>query len=89
MLMLLSLSVKDKQRSIKLACKLSACFLNNFIEKQAVSTMPVNHVQSCVCHVTVLAGADSCLQRGSTGANASNMTAVDLTATGVTVNKPV
>ncbi len=42
--------------------------------------MPVNHVQSHVCHVTVLAVA---------GTNVSNrmLTAVDLTATGVVVNK--
>ncbi len=31
----------------------------NFIEKQAVNTMPVNHVQSRVCHVTILADAGS------------------------------
>ncbi len=30
-------------------------FLNNLIEKQAVSMMPVNHVQSRVCHIAVLA----------------------------------
>ncbi len=42
--------------------------------------MPVNHVQSCVCHVTVLADA---------GTSTSNrmLTAVDLTATSVVVNK--
>ncbi len=42
--------------------------------------MPINHVQSCVCHVIVLADA---------GTNASNrmLTAVDLTATGVIVTK--
>ncbi len=42
--------------------------------------MPVNHVQSCVCHVTVLAGA-------GTGTSNRMLTAVDLTATGVIVNK--
>ncbi len=42
--------------------------------------MPVSHVQSRVCHVTVLADA---------GTSATNrmLTAVDLTATGVIVNK--
>ncbi len=39
------------------------------------------------CDVTVLADAGLHLWSGSTGANASNMTAVDLTARGVTVNK--
>ncbi len=45
--------------------------------------MPVNHVQSRVCHVTVLADA------GSLPRSESNrmLTALDLTATGVTVNK--
>ncbi len=45
--------------------------------------MPVNHVQSRVCHVTVLADA------GSLPRSESNrmLTAVDLTATGVIVNK--
>ncbi len=54
--------------------------MNNFIEKQAVSIMPVNHVQSLVCVVTVLVDV---------GSSTSNrmLTAVDLTATGVTVNK--
>ncbi len=49
--------------------------------------MPVNHVQSRACHVTVWANVGSCLWSGSTGASTSNMTAVDLMATGVTVNK--
>ncbi len=45
--------------------------------------MPVNHDQSCVCHITVLADA------GLLPQNESNriLTAVDLTATGVIVNK--
>ncbi len=45
--------------------------------------MPVNHIQSCVCHVTVLADA------GSLPSSESNrmLTAVDLTATGVIVIK--
>ncbi len=45
--------------------------------------MPDNHVQSYVCHVTVLADA------GSLSRSVSNrmVTAVDLTATGVIVNK--
>ncbi len=34
-------------------------FLNNFMEKQAVSMMPVNHVQSLVCHGTVLTDTGS------------------------------
>ncbi len=45
--------------------------------------MPVSHVQSCVCHVTVLADAGSLPQSEST----RMLTAVDLTANGVTVNK--
>ncbi len=45
--------------------------------------MPVNHVQSRVCHVTVLADADSLPQSMSN----RMLTAVDLTATGVIVNK--
>ncbi len=52
--------------------------------------MPVNHVQSCVCHVTVLADAGcSCLQSGSTSTSRRNrmLTAGDLTATNVIVNK--
>ncbi len=42
--------------------------------------MPANHAHSCVCHITVLADA---------GMRASNrmLTAVDLTAAGVIVNK--
>ncbi len=45
--------------------------------------MPVNHVRSRVCHVTVLAGA------GSLPRSESNMLliAADLMATGVIVNK--
>ncbi len=56
---------------------------------QAISTMPVNRVQSHVCYITVLADAGSCLQSESTGTSASSrmLTAVNLTATGVTVNK--
>ncbi len=42
--------------------------------------MPVNHVQSCVCYVTVLADA-------GTGVSNRMLTAVDLKATGVIVNK--
>ncbi len=44
--------------------------------------MPVNHVQSRVCHVTVLADAGSRLLSGSTVARASDrtLTAVDLTS---------
>ncbi len=45
--------------------------------------MPVNHVQSRVCHVTVLADAGSLPQSESN----RMLTAADLTATGVTVNK--
>ncbi len=45
--------------------------------------MPVNHVQSCVCHITVLADAGSLSQSESN----KMLTAVDLTDTGVTVNK--
>ncbi len=44
--------------------------------------MPVSHVQSRVCHATVLANAGSCPQSAS-----RMLTAVDLTATGVIVNK--
>ncbi len=45
--------------------------------------MPVNQVQSCVCHVTVLADAGSLPQSESN----RMLTAVDLTATRVIVNK--
>ncbi len=56
--MLLSLSVKARQTAIdKVGWEAIHIFLNNFIEKQAVSMMPVKHVQSRVCHVTVLASA--------------------------------
>ncbi len=49
--------------------------------------MPVNHVQSRVCYVTVL--VDTCSRERSASACGSNrmLTAVDLTGTGVTVNK--
>ncbi len=45
--------------------------------------MPVNHVQSRVCHVTVLADAGSLIQSESN----RMLTAADLMATGVIVNK--
>ncbi len=45
--------------------------------------LPVNHVQSRVCHVTALADAGSLPQSESN----RMLAAVDLTATGVTVNK--
>ncbi len=45
--------------------------------------MPITHVQSRVCHVTVLADAGSLPQIESN----RMLTAVDLTATGVIVNK--
>ncbi len=55
-----------------------------------INMMPVNHVQSCVCHVIVLADA-GCLRLWSVSkaVSASNrmLTAVDLTAIGVIVNK--
>ncbi len=51
--------------------------------------MPANHVQSCVCQVTVLSDACLHLWRTNTRASMSNrtLTAVDLTATGVIVNE--
>ncbi len=63
--------------------------LNNFTEKQAVNMMPVSHIQSFVCHITVLADAVSRLWSTSTRVSASNgtLTAVDVTATGVIVSK--
>ncbi len=56
---------------------------------QAVNMMPVNHIQSRVCLVTVLADAGSRLLSANTCLSASDrmLTAVDLTATGVTANK--
>ncbi len=57
--------------------------INIFIEKQAANMVPVNHVQSCACHVIVLADAGSLPQSNSN----SMLTAGDLMATGVTVNK--
>ncbi len=45
--------------------------------------MPVNHIQSRVCHVTVLADAGSLPQSDGN----RMVTAVDLTATSVIVNK--
>ncbi len=58
-------------------------FFNNFIEKQAVNMMPVNQVQSRVCHATVLADA------GSLPWSESNrmLTAADIMSTDVIVNK--
>ncbi len=47
---------------------------------QAIYMMPFNHGQSRVCHVTVLADA-------GTSASNGTLTAVDLTATGIIVNK--
>ncbi len=47
--------------------------------------MPVNHVKSRVCYVTADAGL--CLQSASTHASNRMLTAGDLTATGVIVNK--
>ncbi len=51
--------------------------------------IPVNHIQSCVCHIPVLADTGSRLWSASTRASASNrmLTAVDLTATVVIVKK--
>ncbi len=51
--------------------------------------MPVNHIQSRVCHITVVADAGSRLWNASTGVSASNrlLTVVELTARGVIVNK--
>ncbi len=49
--------------------------------------MPVKHTRFVFRHITVLADAGSRLWSGSTGMSASNMTAVDLTATCVIVNK--
>ncbi len=51
--------------------------------------MSVNRVQSRVSHVTVLANAGSRLRSANKRTSASNrmLTAVDLTATGVIVNK--
>ncbi len=45
--------------------------------------MPVNHVQSCVCHVAVLADADLLPWSESN----RMLTAIDLTTTGVIDNK--
>ncbi len=45
--------------------------------------MPLNHIQSRVCHVTVLVDAGSCLRSASN----RTLTAGDMTATGVIVNR--
>ncbi len=66
LLTLLSHSVKARQTAI--SCQ------------QAINMMPVSHVQSGVCDVTVLADA-------GTSASDRILTAVDLMATGVIVNK--
>ncbi len=67
-----------------MASKLST-FFNSFIEKQVVNMMPVDHIQSRACHVNV----GSRLRSASIHASASNrmLTAGDLMATGVIVNK--